>query len=173
MKIGELAFSIHVHRVHAWRLAKAGVVPGTKRTNGGHFYFVKSKSLTRWINFMKAGGAHRRKEMSRAYQREYGKGYRQTDTQKKAEKELWGWFKHHQKKSVAHRREFKGYVNQNSDLFEEFFYDTDDLIRILKELVTWHECKLKTKMKQLSESRLTVLRNLINKWLVEQQSART
>ena len=35
MKIGELADRIHVSRIHAWRLARAGVVPATKKTKGG------------------------------------------------------------------------------------------------------------------------------------------
>jgi predicted DNA-binding transcriptional regulator AlpA len=71
MKIGELAQKIQISRVHAWRLAKAGVVPRTKKTKGGHFYFVQCRALTRWINFM-IGGAFRKKELARAYAKNYG-----------------------------------------------------------------------------------------------------
>jgi hypothetical protein len=174
MKIGELAFRIHVHRVHAWRLARAGVVPGTKKTKGGHFYFVESKALTKWINYMKSW-KFRKKIMKQAYHSGYGGltigGL--TSAQKKEEKELWRWFKHHRKTAAENRREFKGYTNQYSDLFEEFFYDTDDLIRILEEMTRWVDCKIKSEMIRLSAERLSILRDLINNWLSQQQSSRT
>jgi hypothetical protein len=95
MKIGELAYKIHVHRIHAWRLACAGVIPATKKTKGGHFYFVKCRQLTRWINFMQSGGAFRKKELARAYQRGYGKDKPEW---KKTEKEHWDWFRAFQQK---------------------------------------------------------------------------
>jgi hypothetical protein len=169
MKIGELAQRIHVSRGHAWRLACAGVIPATKKTKGGHFYFVECPALSRWINFM-IGGAFRKKEMKRAYERGYGK---ETPAQKKTEKEHWHYYRLHRKKGAENRREFKNYINQYDDLFEAFFYDTDDLIRILEELATWRSCKLKTQMLRDSSKRLTVLRDLINVWLNQQQSGRT
>jgi hypothetical protein len=165
MRIGELAVKIGVHRVHAWRLAMADVVPGTKKTEGGHFYFVKSRALTRWINLMQGRGSFRRKEMARAYERGYGK---QSASQKREAKELLRHFKIHRKKAAENRREFKGYSNQYEDLFEEFFYDTDDLIRILEELINWHDCEVRGQMVKASSERLTILRDLINAWLAYQ-----
>lgn len=114
---------------------------------------------------MKSGGAFRKKELSRAYQRGYGKV---TPALKKEEKEHWHWFKYHQKQAAETRREFRGYQNMYSDLFEEFFYDTDDLIRILDELVGWRPQKLKSQMIKSSSKRLTMLRDLINLWLISE-----
>ena len=71
MRIGELAFQIHVSRIHAWRLARAGIVPGAKRTKGKHFYIPETPQLQRWINFM-CGWKFRKKELSRAYKKHYG-----------------------------------------------------------------------------------------------------
>ena len=162
MRIGELAFKIHVHRVHAWRLASAGVVPGTKRTKGGHFYFVKSRSLTRWINFMKSNGAHRRKEMTRAYQRGYGG---KTPSQKQEENKDWYNYKLRRKQAAENRKEFKNYRNDYDDLFLIFFDDIDTLIRVLEETITWPESKTKSAMLKDSSERLMILRDLIDKWL--------
>ncbi len=147
----------------------AGVVPGTKKTNGGHFYFVKSRALTRWINFMQSGGAFRRKEMARAYERGYGK---QSMRQKRQAKEHLRRFKIHRKKAAENRREFKDYTNQWEDLFEEFFYDTDDLIRILEDLTDWHDCEVRAEMVKASCKRLTILRDLINAWLTYQDTTK-
>jgi len=69
------------------------------------------------------------------------------------------------RQSKRNRKEFKDYENSHSDLFEEFYYDTDDLIRILTELVRWHECKLRSQMLKTSRERLAILRDLIDKWL--------
>lgn len=110
--------------------------------------------------------AFRKKELARAYQRGYGN---ETPEFKKLEKEHLRWLKYYQKKAAENRREFKGYTNQYEDLFQEFFYDTDDLIRILKnDFVRWRECKLKDKMRNMSRERLMILRDLIDKWLNEQ-----
>lgn len=165
MRTGELAQKIHVSRVHAWRLARAGIVPGTKKTKGGHFYFVQCPKLTRWINYM-IGGAYRRKEMSRAYKKDYGSI---TIAQNKEELRHWAFYK----RSVKIRKEYKNYINSYDDLFRCFYDDTDDLIRILEELTEWHECKLKAEMLKTSSERLIMLRDLINKWLNQQQSGRT
>ena len=167
MRIGELAFKIHVHRVHAWRLARAGVVPGMKKTKGGHFYFVKSRSLSRWINFMQSGGAFRKKEMTRAYLRGYGGKRPENDEQIKC----WKLFRDKQKKFADFRREHKDYKNEYDDLFSDFFYNTDDLIRVLKELVTWSDCRVKSGMVKASSKRLTVLRDLINVWIGHQDNS--
>jgi hypothetical protein len=174
MKIGELAFKIHVHRIHAWRLATAGVIPATKRTKGGHFYFVKCRSLTRWINFMQSGGAFRKKELSRAYKKGYGnpKLAKKRDAWKTAKEHL-DKFKHYQKQMADDRREYKDYENSWDDLFYDFFYNTDDLIRVLDELTVWHDCEVKWRMAKASSKRLTILRDLINNWLNQQQSSRT
>ena len=161
MRIGELAYKIHVHRIHAWRLARAGIVPGTKKTKGGHFYFVEGPSLNRWINFMRSGGASRRKEMSRAYQTNYG---RRTVANYKAEREHWAAYRQVKRK----RKEFKNQKNDYEDLFWLFYDDTEVLIRILDELTGWHECRLKAQMLKTSRERLTILRDLIDKWLKSQ-----
>jgi len=169
MRTGELAFRIHVHRVHAWRLVRAGRVPGTKKTKGGHFYFVKCKALTRWINFMKSNGAFRRREMARAYKIGYGlesvADLKHKMVQKRSEKAHWTAYRQSLKNRIKNRREAKNYKNEYSDLFEEFFYDTDDLIRILSELVDWHDCRLKAELIKTSRERLAMLRDLINRWL--------
>jgi hypothetical protein len=68
-----VVIKIHVRRHYAWRLACSGIIPATKKTKGGHFYFVKCRQLTRWINFMQGSGAFRKNELSQSYQRGYGK----------------------------------------------------------------------------------------------------
>jgi hypothetical protein len=115
---------------------------------------------------MRGGGAFRRKEMSRAYQTNYG---RRTVANYKAEKDHWVAYR----RVKRERKEFKDYTNTYDDLFREFYYDTDDLIRILEELTIWHECKLKAKMLETSRERLTILRDLIEKWLNQKQPDRT
>lgn len=169
MKIKELAYKIHVHRVHAWRLASAGIIPATKKTKGGHFYFVKCRQLTRWINFMQSGGAFRKKELARAYQKGYGKIRPENEEQIKC----WKLFKYHRKKSAETRKRLKSYINQYDDLFEGFFYNTEDLINILKEITTWPDTRVKEGMLKASRERLALLRDLINEWLNQQQSSRT
>jgi hypothetical protein len=162
MKIGELAHKIAVHRVHAWRLARAGIVPGTKRTKGGHFYFVECAALSRWIGKMRSY-RFRKNELARAYQTNYGT---RTAAQYGAEQEHWVAYR----RTKKNRKEFKNYKNTYDDLFNEFYQDTDDLIRILDELIGWHECKLKAEMLKTSRERLIILRDLIDKWLNQQQS---
>ena len=162
MKIGELAHKIAVHRVHAWRLARARIVPGTKRTKGGHFYFVECAALSRWIGKMRSY-KFRKTELTRAYQTNYGT---RTVANYKAERDHWDAYR----RSKIERKEFKGYKNSYDDLFKEFYYDTDDLIRILDELTVWHECKLKAQMLKTSRKRLEILRDLINKWLSEKNN---
>ena len=169
MKIGELAQKIHVSRGHAWRLARASVIPSMKKTKGGHYYFIECPALSRWINFM-IGGAFRRNVMERAYQRGYGK---KTPAQKKEEDKLLRLFRMNRKKAAEFRREHKDYVNQYDDLFWDFFYFTDDLIRVLEEIVDWRETKVRAEMLEASRERLTILRDLIDKWLNQQQSGRT
>lgn len=166
MRIGELAYNIHVHRVHAWRLASAGVVPGTKKTKGGHFYFVKSRALTRWINFMRQESAFRRNTMARAYENGYGK---ETMAFKRYEKELWRQFNVQTKRAAKNRKEFKNYSNDYYDLFVGFFANTDDLIRILDEVTKWRPCKMKSHMIKSSGKRLSMLRDLINLWLSQKE----
>jgi hypothetical protein len=74
--------------------------------------------------------------------------------------------RHHQKQAAENRREFKDYKNDYDDLFNGFFYNTDDLIRILDELVVWRPQKLKSRMIKASSKRLAILRDLINLWLI-------
>ena len=114
------------------------------------------------------GGAFRKKVLSRAYQKGYG---RETPEFKKLEKEHWHYYKLHCKKAAENRRDFKGYTNQYDDLFEGVFNDADDLIRILEELTTWRQCKLKTQMLKDSYKRLEILRELLDKWLNQQQQS--
>lgn len=159
MKIGELALKIHVHRVHAWRLARAGVIPGTKRTKGGHFYFVECSALKRWINFM-IGGAFRRKEMTRAYKSGYG-GVAVTPAGIKEEKRLRrAW-----RNMKILRNNYRGYTLGYTEIFNTFFSSTEHLIKVLEEITTWRKCKLRDDLLVASIERLTVLRDLMNRWI--------
>jgi len=164
MKIGELAQKIHVHRVHAWRLAKAGIIPGTKRTKGGHYYFVEGPSLTKWINFM-IGGAFRNREMSRAYEGGYG-GIVITPEGIKEERKLRRAWKEVKKL----RKDLKSHVLGYDELFDDFFTSTENLIKVLEEITVWRECKLKADLLKASHERLTVLRDLLTAWLSGDQS---
>ena|ERR1039457_1649100 len=173
MRIGELRHKIAASRGHTWRLAKSGIVPGMKKTKGGHSYFVESPRLTRWINLM-GSHAFRKKEIRRAYQRGYGNPILAKKIQaRKLAKEHLEKFKDYQKRMAEHRREFKDYKNSYDDLFWDFFYNADDLIRVLEELTVWHDCEVKWQMAKASRKRLTILRDLINNWLNHQQSGRT
>jgi len=116
---------------------------------------------------MNCSTAFRRKEMSLAYRRGYGGKIPDNDEQIK----LWKLFKEHHTKSPAEiRKECKGYENQPFDLFVVFFYETEELIIILKEITKWSDCRVKTRMLKASRERLTYLRDLIEKWLNQQSS---
>jgi len=162
MTTGELAHKIHVSRVHAWRLAKAGIVPGTKRTKGGHFYFVRCSQLTRWTNFV-IGGAFRRKELARAYAKHYGNEKLQ---QEKEECHLRSEFK----KASRRVRGLNFGEYSNHDFFWHFHHSICTVSKILDELIHWREGKLKSELIKLSRKKLSVLRKLIDKWLNDQQS---
>jgi hypothetical protein len=157
MKIGELAQRIHVHRVHAWRLAKAGVIPATKKTKGGHFYFVECPALTRWINFM-IGGAFRRKEMARAYKCGYGGVIPGAIEEERRLRRAW-------KEVQKLRKEHGDYTLGYHEIFRSFFSSTEDLIKVLEEITEWRKCKLKADLLKTSRERLTVLRDLLAIWL--------
>lgn len=161
MRIGELAQKIHVSRVHAWRLASAGIVPGTRKTKGGQFYFVQSHSLTRWINLM-IGGKFRKKEMSRAYKKHYG-------LDKLEDKRSEQILKMALKKAFNRALRDAHILNLNDfdnfDYFYAFHFDIGELTKILQQLIQWRESRLKSEMVKLSRERLIVLRDLINEWL--------
>lgn len=157
MKVGELALKIHVSRTHAWRLARAGIVPGAKRTKGGQFYFVQSSQLTRWINKM-IGGKYRRNEMARAYSKSYGNPKLE---QIRDMQGLKSAFKRAQKD--ANKVKLDEY--DNTDYFYRFHFEVRELERILDELKRWRKSELKSELITLSRAQLLALRKAINKWL--------
>ena len=108
------------------------------------------------------GGAYRKKEMKRAYEIGYGK---QSMAQRREAKEHLRQFKIYRKMADKARRQNKKYISGYDDLFQGFFDDTDDLIRILEELIHWHECEVKAQMAKASRERLAILRDLINVWI--------
>lgn len=157
MRIGELAQKIHVSRIHAWRLARSGIVPSTRKTKGGQFYFVHSSQLTRWVNRM-IGGKFRKNEMSLAYEKHYG-----NDRLKEAKeaKHLRAAFT----KAFRDNKNLSFDDYDNSDYFYAFHCDILELTKLLQELNQWRESDLKAEMINMSRERLTTLRKLISKWL--------
>jgi hypothetical protein len=158
MKIGELSRKLGISRIHANRLAHSGIVPGTKQRTGGHFYFVEGPKLKRWINFMRAGSAFYRKEMTRAYRTKYGK---LTVGQQKEEmlmREAWRkWRK------TWDRSKWKPLGRD--EIFSVFYSSTEDLIEVLEELITWRECELKNDLLTTSRARLVILQRMIDTWV--------
>jgi excisionase family DNA binding protein len=49
IKAGEMARLLGVSRMHLWRLAKAGRIPGARLTVGGHWFWLDTASLRRWL----------------------------------------------------------------------------------------------------------------------------
>ena len=68
---------------------------------------------------MQSGGAFRKKEIKRAYERGYGK---QSMEQKRTAREHLKKFKLYQKRMAEDRKEFKDYKNSYDDLFWDFFF---------------------------------------------------
>jgi hypothetical protein len=50
LRCGRLAEMVGLTSRHVCKLAKAGKIPGAKRTKGGHFYFVSCPALGDWIS---------------------------------------------------------------------------------------------------------------------------
>jgi hypothetical protein len=164
MRTGELAQKIHVSRIHAWRLAKAGIVPATKKTKGGHFYFIECPKLTRWISKM-TSWKFRKKEMARAYVKRYGD---QKLKDKKAIKHLRSEFK----KAIkwTERLTFDGVSDYR--YFYVFHTSIGELTKILGDLTKWPQDDLNQEMIKLSIGRLAILRDLINEWIKAETRAK-
>ena len=157
MRVGELARKIHVSRIHAWRLAKSGTVPATKKTAGGHFFFVESEKLTRWINYM-GNQKFRQKAMHRAYARYYG-----SDKLKAARdnRQLVKMFKEGKKDAESEI----AVDYDRPEFYYSFSYFPIEMARMIQEYNQWPEGAVKEKVRQLSKKHLIILRNLINDWL--------
>jgi len=162
MRIGEIAKAIRVSRQHAWRLAKAGKIPNTRKTKGGHYYFIKTSWLTQWINYMKSYGKFRRNIMTEAYQDGYG-GVRPAFT--KEEQKL----RHHLELALLHRSTVEKMIMDYDIIFEIYYGTTDDLINVISEIANWKECKLKRVAIRTNKSRLIKLRAAINELLNQQK----
>lgn len=104
------------------------------------------------------GGAHRKKEMARAYSKHYG------NESLRFGKEIRG-LKADFKKALRQIRRVHFRKTSDEDYFMTFHYSIGQLTTILTELEHWRESKLKTEMVAMSRERLTVLRNLIDRWL--------
>lgn len=61
LRCGKLAKTARISRMQVWRLAKAGEIPGARKSKGNHFFFVKSPALTKWAKER----AHQRREQLR------------------------------------------------------------------------------------------------------------
>jgi predicted DNA-binding transcriptional regulator AlpA len=59
IKAGEMARRLGISRMHVGRLAKAGAIPGARRTKGGHWFWLETESLQRRLS--KAQSDARRK----------------------------------------------------------------------------------------------------------------
>src|ERR1035441_1932806 len=67
IRAGEMARRLGVSRMHVGRLAKAGAIPNSRRTSGGHWYWFDTKPLRRWLNRMEFGRSFRESRLSTAY----------------------------------------------------------------------------------------------------------
>ena len=50
IKAGEMARRLGISRMHVGRLAKAGAIPGARRTKGGHWFWLETESLQRRLS---------------------------------------------------------------------------------------------------------------------------
>jgi hypothetical protein len=49
LRCGKLAKTVGLTRMQVFRLARAGLIPGVRRSGGGHFYFAQCPALEEWI----------------------------------------------------------------------------------------------------------------------------
>ena len=94
-----------------------------------------------------------------------GKEFPENDEQIK----MWKLFRKAQQGFAEFKREHKDYKTQYDDFFFDFFYFTEDLITAWEETVRWANCRVKAGILKASRGRLSYLRELIDKWLNEQQ----
>lgn len=104
------------------------------------------------------GGAHRKKEMARAYSKHYGSERLQHG------REIRG-LKADFKKALRSIRRASFKRTSDENYFYHFQYSIGQLTKILEELTQWRESKLKAEIVTMSRERLTILSNLINEWL--------
>lgn len=170
---GELAKIISISRTHVWRLVRAGTVPATKKTRGGHFYFVRCPKLTRWINRMSVHGRFYKNEMARAYKKHYGSEKFKAE---KTRRHLTALFNKASAYTASNKRKREHRVwkrdQENDDYFYYYLFCTAlELTDVLKELPqrTGAESKIKRELINVSRepliNSLTTLRDLINGWL--------
>jgi len=162
MTTSELAHKLAISRIHAWRLARSGVVPATRRTKGGHFYFVECPKLTKWINYTAIiGSKHRKKEMTRAYRRHYGN----TVLERAKDRRHFMFVV----RRAFNRAKVVNLGRMSSDeFFDQFNYDIIELTKMLDFLDGWRDQEIKKEMVQMSGKKLWLLKKRIDKWLNRQ-----
>ena len=67
IRAGEMARRLGVSRMHVGRLAKAGAIPNSRQTAGGHWFWLDTTGLRRWLSQMEFGRQFRESALSRAY----------------------------------------------------------------------------------------------------------
>ena len=166
MKIGELADRIHVSRIHAWRLARAGVVPATKKTKGGHYYFVECDTLNKWINFTAIIGSHHRKKMmALAYKKNYGS--EKIQCQKLARMQL----KEFRISGNLSRKKFSRNKLVNSDVGDYYSFFHDSIVHLETVLDDWgdfsqkHNLPWPMEIKRAMQLRLSSLRKKLDDFM--------
>ncbi|HTV61241.1 MAG TPA: hypothetical protein VMH30_01590, partial [Verrucomicrobiae bacterium] len=112
----------------------------------------------RWINFMAAGGAFRRKETKRAYAKHYGSEKLQFYKNKRHFKFLIRRAMNRAMAVNLGRMEFE-------EFFEQFHHDITELIKMLKSLGEWRDPEAKREIIEATRKRLEELKNAINEWL--------
>src|SRR5262245_21386305 len=50
LRCGELGKMVGLTRQHVHRMAVKGLIPGAKKSKGGHFYFVNCPRLEPWVS---------------------------------------------------------------------------------------------------------------------------
>lgn len=62
-----MARRLGISRMHVGRLARAGAIPNSRRTKGGHWFWLDTPGLKRWLNRMEFGRKFRKDRLSNAY----------------------------------------------------------------------------------------------------------
>lgn len=158
MRVGELAVKLAISRIHAWRLARSGVVPGCYRTKGGQYRFRDSVKLRRWINKATYKTAFYRAEMRRAYKERYG--------DKKLDRQLTN-----RRLMVLFRKsERMGKHNRpmhSSDyhFICSFLDSLDELPTMLKIWMDDDFTGMRKEVSKITQKRILRLKSAVDKWL--------
>ena len=80
---GKIAERLMISRMHAWRLAKSGAIPCTRKTKGGQFYFEDRLPLRVWLSKMDVE-SHRKQVLDVAA----SKGYRKAKPEPRKQKQM-------------------------------------------------------------------------------------